>query len=64
MSTQLAKVASVAKAEVGTHENYSNGHWVNNSKYNRWFGKIPGYDQDGYGYPWCAAYTSWVAHQG
>jgi hypothetical protein len=59
--TQVAKVLSVAKAEVGTHEKKSGGHWVNDSKYNRWFGKIPGYDQDGYGWPWCAAYVAWVA---
>ncbi|WP_329289574.1 peptidoglycan-binding protein [Streptomyces pseudovenezuelae] len=59
--SQVAKVLSVAKAEVGTHEKRSGGHWVNDSKYNRWFGKIPGYDQDGYGWPWCAAYVAWVA---
>ncbi|MEX1655505.1 CHAP domain-containing protein [Streptomyces pseudovenezuelae] len=59
--SQAAKVLSVAKAEVGTREKRSGGHWVNDSKYNRWFGKIPGYDQDGYGWPWCAAYVAWVA---
>ncbi|MEV5883084.1 peptidoglycan-binding protein [Streptomyces sp. NPDC052020] len=63
MSTQAAKVLSTARAEVGTKEVYSNGHWVNNSKYNKWLGKIPGYGQDGYGYPWCAAFVAWVADQ-
>ena len=63
MSDLIAKVVSVAKAEVGTHEKYSGGHWVNASKYNLWFGRIPGYDQDGYGYPWCAAFVAWVAAQ-
>ncbi|MEU9795075.1 peptidoglycan-binding protein [Streptomyces sparsogenes] len=59
--SQTAKVLSIAKAEVGTREKRVGGHWVNDSKYNRWFGKIPGYDQDGYGWPWCCAYVAWVA---
>ncbi|MGW9280712.1 peptidoglycan-binding protein [Streptomyces diastaticus] len=59
----IAKLVSVAKAEVGTKEKFSGGHWVNNSKYNRWFGTIPGYGQGGYGWPWCAAFVSWVAHE-
>ncbi|MGW6754536.1 GH25 family lysozyme [Streptomyces sp. NPDC055006] len=58
-----ADVTKIAKAEVGTKEARSGGHWVNNSKYNKWFGKIPGYDQDGYGYPWCAVFVAWVAAQ-
>ncbi|MFH8414346.1 C40 family peptidase [Streptomyces collinus] len=58
---QVTKVISVAKAELGTQEKRSGGHWVNDSKYNRWFGKIPGYGQDGYGWPWCAAFVAWVA---
>ncbi|MGW1268196.1 CHAP domain-containing protein [Streptomyces sp. NPDC002491] len=56
-----ADVIKVAKAEVGTQETRSGGHWVNDSKYNRWFGRIPGYDRDGYGYPWCAAFVAWCA---
>lgn len=59
----VAKIVSVAKGEVGTKERFSGGHWVNDSKYNRWFGKIPGYSQGGYGWPWCAAFVSWVAHE-
>ncbi|MGP3940502.1 peptidoglycan-binding protein [Streptomyces sp. 6N106] len=61
MSGSAAKVISVARGEVGTHEKRSGGHWVNDSKYNRWFGRIPGYGQDGYGYPWCAVFVAWVA---
>ncbi|MEU6684430.1 peptidoglycan-binding protein [Streptomyces sp. NPDC046832] len=57
----IAKLVSVAKAEVGTHESRANGHWVNDSKYNRWLGRIPGYPRDGYGYPWCAAFVAWCA---
>ncbi|WP_241695032.1 CHAP domain-containing protein [Streptomyces sp. C] len=61
MTSQVSKISGIAKAEVGTHEKRSGGHWVNDSKYNRWFGKIPGYDQDGYGWPWCAAFVAWCA---
>ncbi|MGW2591670.1 CHAP domain-containing protein [Streptomyces sp. NPDC001515] len=52
---------AIAKAEVGTHETRSGGHWVNDSKYNRWYGRIPGYPRDGMDYPWCAVYVAWVA---
>ncbi|AUG87211.1 endolysin [Streptomyces phage Omar] len=61
MSKLVDKVLAVAKAEVGTKEKQSGGHWVNDSKYNRWYGKIPGYGQGGYGYPWCAVFVAWVA---
>ncbi|MGW8630617.1 peptidoglycan-binding protein [Streptomyces sp. NPDC055793] len=63
MSTQVQDILSTAKAEVGNHEEYSGGHYVNDSKYTRWYGKIPGYNQEGYGYPWCAVYVTWVAHK-
>ncbi|APC43269.1 hypothetical protein Joe_29 [Streptomyces phage Joe] len=59
----VQKVLDIAAGEVGTHEKFSGGHWVNDSKYNRWFGKIPGYSEGGYGWPWCAAFVSWVAHE-
>ncbi|MFJ8955620.1 peptidoglycan-binding protein [Streptomyces sp. NPDC102381] len=59
----IAKVLSVAKTQVGEHEKYSGGHWVNDSKFTRWFGKIPGYSQGGYGYPWCAVFVAWCAAQ-
>ncbi|WJN62958.1 endolysin [Streptomyces phage phiScoe25] len=63
MSAVVDKILAIAAGEVGTHEKRVGGHWVNDSKYNRWFGKIPGYAQDGYGWPWCAAFVSWVAHE-
>ncbi|WLW38504.1 endolysin [Streptomyces phage Vanseggelen] len=59
----VQKVIDIATREVGVHEKKVGGHWVNDSKYNRWFGKIPGYGQDGYGWPWCAAFVAWVAHE-
>lgn len=59
--SDASKIISVAKGEVGTKEKKVNGHWVNDSKFNRWFGKIPGYGQDGYGWPWCAAFVAWCA---
>jgi hypothetical protein len=61
--SDAAKILAIAAGEVGTKEKFEGGHWVNNSKYNRWFGKIPGYSQDGYGWPWCAAFVTWVAHE-
>lgn len=61
MTSQVALILDLAKGEVGNHETYAGGHWVNDSKYNRWFGKIPGYGRDGYGYPYCAAFVSWLA---
>ncbi|MEV0126359.1 peptidoglycan-binding protein [Streptomyces sp. NPDC050703] len=57
----VAKVLSVAKAEVGTKEARAGGHWVNDSKYNHWYGRIPGYGRDGMNYPWCAVFVAWVA---
>ncbi|MFI6595011.1 CHAP domain-containing protein [Nonomuraea sp. NPDC050536] len=32
---------------------------TNNTKFNRWLGKLPGYPHDGYGYPWCSSFLSW-----
>jgi hypothetical protein len=32
---------------------------TNDTKFNRWLGKIPGYAHDGYGYPWCHAFISY-----
>jgi hypothetical protein len=61
MTASAAAVLKVAKGEVGTHETRSGGHWVNDSKYNKWYGKIPGYPRDGYDYPWCAVYVAWCA---
>ncbi|MEU9258970.1 peptidoglycan-binding protein [Streptomyces sp. NPDC048212] len=61
MTTQVTEILAVAAAEVGTQETRSDGHWVNDSKYNKWYGKIPGYGRDGMDYPWCAVYVAWVA---
>jgi hypothetical protein len=63
MASEAAKVLSVAAKEVGYQEKRSGGHWVNDSKFNRWYGTIPGYSQGGYGYPWCAVYVAWCAAQ-
>jgi hypothetical protein len=59
--TITSKILATAKAEVGTKETFAGGHWVNDSKYNKWFGRIPGYGRNGYDYPWCAVFVSWVA---
>jgi hypothetical protein len=32
---------------------------TNDTKFNRWLGKIGGYPHDGYGYPWCHAFVSY-----
>lgn len=61
MTVTAASVIKVAKAEIGVRETRSGGHWVNDSKYNKWFGPIPGYGRGGYDYPYCAAGISWVA---
>src|SRR5688572_21247688 len=31
----------------------------NDTKFNRWLGKIGGYPHDGFGYPWCHAFVSY-----
>lgn len=59
--SNVSKILAVAKAEVGTKETRSGGHWVNDSKYNKWYGRIPGYPRNGYDYPWCAVFVAWVA---
>ncbi|MEU0952785.1 peptidoglycan-binding protein [Streptomyces niveus] len=61
MTTEVEKVLSVAAGEVGVKETRAGGHWVNDSKYNQWYGKIPGYGRNGMNYPWCAVYVAWVA---
>ncbi len=32
---------------------------TNDTKFNRWLGRIAGYPDDGYGYPWCHAFVSY-----
>lgn len=48
----------IAKSQIGYRES-----GTNDTKYNRWLGKIDGYPHSGYGYPWCASFQSWVADQ-
>lgn len=31
----------------------------NETKFNHWLGRIPGYPHDGYGYPWCHSFVSY-----
>lgn len=52
-STAAIKAAT---SEIGYRE-----RGTNDTRYNRWLGKIPGYPEGGYGYPWCASFVSWVA---
>lgn len=50
-------VLTIAKAEVGYREGYSNGHWDNIEKYAP---EVPGLEWAN-GQPWCAVFVSWVA---
>jgi peptidoglycan hydrolase-like protein with peptidoglycan-binding domain len=58
VSYTVAEAVRIAKSQVGYREK-----GANDTKYNRWLGKIPGYPHGGYGYPWCASGQSWVAAQ-
>ncbi|QAX94719.1 endolysin [Streptomyces phage Lilbooboo] len=53
----LAKVLSIASAEVGYHEGKSGGHWNNIQKYSP---AVPGLEWS-QGQAWCATFVSWVA---
>jgi hypothetical protein len=55
----IAKLVSVAKAEVGTHEGKSGGHWNNFQKYSP---AVPGLEWS-QNQAWCATFVSWVALQ-
>ncbi|REE95149.1 peptidoglycan-binding domain-containing protein [Thermomonospora umbrina] len=48
----------IAKREIGFRES-----GTNDTKYNRWLGRIGGYPHGGYGYPWCASFQSWIADE-
>lgn len=54
-SGDIAKIVRIARGEIGTKEKS-----VNNVKYNDWYYN---YNVSGDKYPWCAAFTSWVANQ-
>jgi len=58
MAYTVESAIKVAHAEIGYRESGSN-----DTKYNRWLGKIGGYPHDGYGYPWCCSFQSWVVHK-
>lgn len=62
-ASQAAKVIAMALTQVGVKETKSGGAWVNDSKYNKWYGSIPGYPRNGMDYPWCAVFVAWVAAQ-
>ncbi|MGN0593208.1 MAG: dockerin type I domain-containing protein [Ruminococcus sp.] len=48
-------IVQVAKTQVGYVEGANN-----DTKYNRWFGSLPGY---GYNYAWCQTFVAWCAAQ-
>jgi hypothetical protein len=56
MTYTAAEAAKVAKSQVGKRET-----GTNDTPYNRWLGRIPGYPHGGYGYPWCMSFEAWVA---
>lgn len=58
MTYTPAAAIKAAEGEIGYRE-----HGENDTKYNHWLGRIGGYAEGGYGYPWCASFQSWVADQ-
>ena len=53
-----AKLVNIARGEIGTKEADHEG--TEDVKYNHWYwGELSNYS----GYPWCAAFVSWVADQ-
>lgn len=57
MTGTAADVIRVARAEVGYHEGYSNGHWTNIQRYSP---AVPGLEWS-QGMAWCQTFQSWVA---
>ena len=49
---------TLARSQIGYRETGNN-----DTKYNRWLGRIPGYPHNGYGYPWCHSFLSWLLAQ-
>lgn len=49
-----ATMIAEAKKHLGFRETGNN-----DTKFNRWLGKIGGYPHDGFGYPWCHAFVSY-----
>lgn len=56
MPYTTAAAIKAARGEIGERET-----GTNKVKYNDWFGRIPGYPHNGYGYPWCMSFQAWVA---
>lgn len=56
MTYTAAAAIKAARAEIGYRES-----GTNKTKYNDWLGQIPGYPHNGFGYPWCQSFQSWVA---
>jgi hypothetical protein len=57
LTTAVDKVLSIAKAEEGYREGFSNGHYNNKNKFSP---EVPGLEWSNY-QPWCATFVSWVA---
>ncbi|WP_171064412.1 CHAP domain-containing protein [Actinomadura soli] len=56
MAYSIGAVSRAAAGEVGYRE-----RGTNDTKFNRWLGRIDGYGAGGYGYPWCASFLGWAA---
>lgn len=56
MSAQA--MIALARTQIGYRETGNNL-----TKYNEWLGRIPGYPHNGYGYPWCHSFLSWLLAQ-
>lgn len=55
----IDKVINAARGEIGYRE-----RGTNDTKFNHWLGRIPGYPAGGFGYPWCHSFVSWCLDQG
>lgn len=59
---EAAGSAQTMIAEARKHLGYRESG-KNDTKFNRWLGKIAGYPHGGYGYPWCSSFLSYcLAH--
>lgn len=55
---QAYDIVEVAKTQIGYTEGSNN-----DTKYNRWYGRLSGFPSDGYGYAWCQTFVAWCANQ-
>lgn len=55
MASDLKKAVALAESQLGYRES-----GTNNTKYNHDLGSITGYPHNGYGYPWCQSFESWI----